>query len=173
MASLASASAEVFFPEDEIIVSKTDLKGRLTYANRTFCKVSGYTESELLGQPHNIIRHPEMPRAVFKLLWDTLAAKKEIFAYVANITKSGGFYWVLAHVTPSRDRDGNIIGYHSNRRTPRREVISDVITPLYARILEAEQSETNGQKALKAGTETFLEILKSRSMSYDAFIFSL
>lgn len=173
MASLASASAEVFFPDGEIIVSKTDLKGRLTYVNRTFCNISGYTESELLGQPHNIIRHPEMPRAVFKLLWDTLAEQKEIFAYVANATKNGGFYWVLAHVTPSRDQDGKIVGYHSNRRPPRREVVSDVIVPLYARVLEAERSETNGQKALRAGTEIFQEMLKSRSTSYDAFIFSL
>ncbi|MBT3307547.1 MAG: PAS domain S-box protein [Alphaproteobacteria bacterium] len=75
---------ERFFEDDEIIVSKTDLKGRVTYANRVFLRLAGYTEQEVLGQPHSIIRHPEMPRCVFKLLWDTLEDGKEIFAYVIN-----------------------------------------------------------------------------------------
>jgi len=170
--SIVPTSREVFFPDHDIIVSKTDLKGRLTYTNRTFCEIAGYTQSELLGQPHNVIRHPDMPRAVFKLLWSSLEAQREIFAYVKNMTKTGDYYWVLAHVTPSRDRNGTVVGYHSNRRVPRRDVISEVITPLYARILQAEQSQRNGQNALKAGTECLDEFLHTRSTTYDAFIFS-
>jgi PAS domain S-box-containing protein len=73
---------ETFFPASDVIVSKTDLKGRITYANGLFCRMAGYRETELLGQPHSIIRHPDMPRSVFKLLWDTIEARSEIFAFV-------------------------------------------------------------------------------------------
>ncbi|HPV77190.1 MAG TPA: PAS domain-containing protein, partial [Gemmatimonadaceae bacterium] len=82
------------FGEDEIIVSKTDLQGKITYANDVFIRVSGYEEDELLGAPHSIIRHPDMPRAVFKLLWDTLATGREVFAYVNNMARNGDNYWV-------------------------------------------------------------------------------
>jgi PAS domain S-box-containing protein len=164
---------EVHFDKDEIIVSKTDTKGRILYANQTFCRVSGFDEAELLGQPHSLIRHPDMPRAVFKLLWDTLFDGKEIFAYVKNISKSGAFYWVFAHVTPSFDRSRNIVGFHSNRRVPNREAIQAAIAPLYAAILEEERRHRNGQDALAAGFSRVLEILGSKRMSYDEFIFSL
>ena len=97
---------ERYFEKTELIVSKTDLKGRMLYVNDVFMRISGFNEKELLGQPHSMIRNPQMPRCVFKLLWDTLEAKKEIFAYVVNICKNGDHYWVLAHVTPSFD--GNI-----------------------------------------------------------------
>ena len=94
--------------DEEIIVSKTDLKGIITYANRTFLKVAGYTEEEVLGKPHSIIRHPDMPRCVFKLLWDTIESGEEIFAYVKNLAKNGDHYWVFAHVTPTFDEQGRI-----------------------------------------------------------------
>jgi len=86
--AIAPTGMERRFEEDEIIVSKTDLKGRITYANQVFLRVAGYSEKEVLGQPHNLIRHPDMPRCVFKLLWDTLEAKREIFAYVLNMAKT-------------------------------------------------------------------------------------
>ena len=106
------------FGEDEIIVSKTDAKGIIRYANGVFLRVSGYEEADVLGQPHNIIRHPEMPRCIFRLLWDTIASGEEIFAYVLNLAADGAHYWVFAHVTPSFGPRGEIIGYHSNRRLP-------------------------------------------------------
>lgn len=164
---------EVFFPEDEIIVSKTDTKGRITYANQTFCDVAGYSEAELLGQPHSIIRHPDMPRAVFKLLWDTLFEGREIFAYVKNMTKSGDYYWVLAHATPSFDKNRNIVGFHSSRRVPKRSVVENVIVPLYASILKEERQHQNGQQALAASFDFVVNFLQSRNTSYDALIFSL
>lgn len=111
------------FSPDEIIVSKTDLTGKITYGNRTFYRLAGLEESDCLGVQHNLIRHPEMPRAVFKLLWDTIAAGEEIFAYVVNRSANGDHYWVFAHVTPSRDNSGRIVGYHSNRRVPNKKVI--------------------------------------------------
>ncbi|MBI1868406.1 MAG: PAS domain-containing protein [Methylocystis sp.] len=164
---------EVFFPEDELIVSKTDPKGRITYANQTFCHVCGYSEAELLGQPHSIVRHPDMPRAVFKLLWDTLFDRREIFAYVKNMTKNGDYYWVFAHATPSYDKDRNIVGFHSSRRFPKRSVVDNTIAPLYAAILQEEKQHRNGQKALTAGFDFVVNFLKSRNTTYDELIISI
>jgi PAS domain S-box-containing protein len=164
---------ERFFNASDIIVSKTDRKGRITYANRTFCTIAGYTEDELLGQPHSIVRHPDMPRAVFKLLWDTLGEKREIFAYVKNIAKNGDYYWVLAHATPSWDEAGNVIAYHSNRRVPKRDVVLNVISPLYAAVLEEERGHANGQQALAAGFDFLVNFLKSKNTTYDALVHSL
>ena len=104
--------------ENDFIVSKTDLKGRITYCNRIFIEFAGYAEHELLGAPHNLIRHPDMPRGVFQFLWDSLHAERECFAYVKNMSKDGGFYWVLANVTPSYGEDGRVEGYFSVRRKP-------------------------------------------------------
>ncbi|MDD3467070.1 MAG: PAS domain-containing protein, partial [Campylobacterales bacterium] len=129
---------EKTFAEDEIIVSKTDLKGKITYGNELFIKMSGYTEDELLGANHNIVRHPDMPKIVFKTLWDTVQGKKEIFAYVKNMAKDGSFYWVFANVTPSLDLSGNIIGYYSVRRKPSKKAI-ETIEPIYKALLDAEK----------------------------------
>ena len=170
---ITPTDTEVFFREEEIIVSKTDLKGRLTYVNQQFCEIAIYTEAELMGQPHSVIRHPDMPRAVFKLLWDTILERREIFAYVKNMTKSGDYYWVFAHVTPSYDQDKNIIGYHSNRRVPDRDVLKKTIAPLYSAILQEENKHKNGQSALAAGFDFLTNFLKSKDTTYDALIFSL
>ena len=118
---------EVFFDRTDLIVSKTNLKGHITYANKTFMDVSDYTEAEVIGNPHNMIRHPDMPRCVFKLLWETIASGTEIFAYVVNLTKHGDHYWVIAHVTPSFDASGAIVGYHSTRRVPNAETVKSVV----------------------------------------------
>lgn len=164
---------EVTFNPDEIIVSKTDLKGRITYANKTFANVAGYTRHELMGAPHSIIRHPDMPRAVFKLLWDRLAEQKEVFAYVKNMARSGDFYWVFAHVTPSYDEAGAVCGYHSNRRVPDRRVIGTVIEPIYAQLSAIESSHANAKEGLRASFAHLSDIVKSKASSYDELIFSL
>ncbi len=101
--------------EDDFLVSKTDIKGRLLYGNQIFIEFSGYQEHELLGQQHNIVRHPDMPRGVFKFLWDTIQQKQECFAYVKNMSKDGGYYWVFANVTPSLDPNGQVEGFFSVR----------------------------------------------------------
>ena len=165
--------SELTFDTSEIIVSKTDLKGRITYANRTFARIAGYCEAELIGQPHSIIRHPDMPRAVFKLLWDVLEKRDEVFAYVKNLARSGGYYWVFAHVTPSFDNAHNVVGYHSNRRVPRRDVISNVIEPLYAELLAIENSEKNAKTGLQKSYAHLNDIVRSKARSYDELIFSL
>lgn len=170
---IAPTNVEVFFDKDDIIVSKTDLKGHITYANKTFCAIAGYTEREVVGQPHSMIRHPDMPRAVFKLLWDTLGEGRELFAYVKNMTKTGDHYWVFAHVTPSRDAAGRIIGYHSNRRVPDRKILQGAIVPLYADLLREENRHRNGKEALGASWGQLNEFVKSRNMNYDQLVFSL
>ena len=163
---------EVFFDKEELIVSKTDLKGRITYANDVFMRVANYHENELLGAPHSILRHPDMPRCIFKLLWDTISAGHEIFAYVKNITKNGDYYWVFAHVTPSYDIDQNPIGYHSSRRVPERAALA-AIEPLYKQLLEIEQSHTNRKQGLEASFKAVLDLLEEKEISYDEFIFDL
>jgi PAS domain S-box-containing protein len=170
---ITPTDVEVFFDQDDIIVSKTDPKGRITYANRTFCQIAGYSEAELLGQPHNIIRHPDMPRAVFKLLWDTLFEGREVFAYVKNMAKSGDYYWVFAHVTPSFDRNKKIVGFHSSRRVPDRKTVETAIIPVYSAMLNEERRHRNGQAALAASFKMVVDLLKSKNMPYDEFIFSL
>lgn len=173
MASSKPTNVEVFFDANDIIVSKTDLKGRITYVNKVFCDIANYSVSELIGQPHSIIRHPDMPRSVFKLLWDSLNDGQEVFAYVKNMTKSGDFYWVLAHVTPSYDASKSIVGFHSNRRVPERRVLDDVIVPLYAQLLAEERRHANGKEALARGFQFLTDFVASKKVSYDELIFSL
>lgn len=172
-ATARPSNKEIFFAENDLIVSKTDPKGRITYANQTFCRMAGHSETELLGRPHSIIRHPDMPRAVFKLLWDTLFEGREVFAYVKNMAKNGDHYWVFAHVTPSFDKNRKVLGFHSNRRVPNRPALDRTIIPLYARVLEEEQRHKNGQAALAAGCDLLTNSLRSTGKTYDALIFSL
>ncbi|NOT43392.1 MAG: PAS domain S-box protein [Acidobacteria bacterium] len=163
---------EVSFREDEIIVSKTDLHGIIRYANDVFIRVSGYSESELIGQPHSILRHPDMPRAVFSLLWETIKARRELFAYVVNLTRSGDHYWVFAHVTPSFDLQGQHVGYHSNRRVPHPDALAAVRT-LYASLLAEERRHPNRQAAIDASTALLHQQLRAAGTGYDEFVFGL
>lgn len=158
--------------EEELIVSKTDPKGRITYANDVFVRVSHFTLEELIGAPHSIVRHPDMPRSVFKLLWDTIEAKQEIFAYVLNMAKNGDYYWVLAHVTPSFDSSGNIIAYHSSRRKPDAEQIAK-IKPIYDLLL-AEEAKFDDRKAgMESAFAKLVGMLGDMRMTYDEFVFTI
>ena len=150
--------------KDDFIVSKTDTKGRITYVNKIFMTMADYTEEELLGKPHSIIRHPDMPKAVFKLLWNMIQNKEEIFAYVLNKTKHGDDYWVYANVTPSLDAKGNIIGYYSVRRRPNDKAL-EIIKPLYKEMLAAERSG-----GVDAGTKVLTELLNTKGTNYNELI---
>lgn len=171
-AACTPTGVEKTFRPDQIIVSKTDPQGRLTYVNRLFAEISGYPESELIGQPHNIIRHPDMPRSVFKLLWDRIAGGQEIFAYVMNLSADGGHYWVLAHVTPTFDASGSIVGYHSNRRTADRAAVEHV-QELYRRLVAEERRHSSGRAAVEAGAALLAQELESAGTTYDEFVWSL
>lgn len=163
---------ERHFGEDEIIVSKTDLQGRITYANEVFLRVSGYAEDALLGAPHSLIRHPDMPRAVFKLLWDRLAGGHEVFAYVNNLAADGDNYWVHAHVTPSRDGTGRIVGYHSNRRVPDRRAV-EAVAGVYQLLRDAERRHTDRREGLVASTALLEGTLAQLGKTYDEWVWSL
>lgn len=158
--------------DHDIIVSKTDLKGRITYANDIFCKIADYQVGDVMDQPHSMIRNPMMPRCVFKLLWDSIQQGNEIFAYVNNLAKNGDHYWVLAHVTPSFDGNGKITGYHSNRRKPTRSAIN-TISALYKTLLDEENRHSNRKDGMMAGYNMLLNILKEKGMDYDALVLSL
>jgi len=160
------------FGEDDIIVSKTDLKGIITYANQTFIRVSGFQEEELLGAPHNIIRHPDMPKCVFKLMWDTVKRGEEIFAFVVNLCKNGDHYWVLAHVTPSFNAQGEITGYHSSRRVPDQQSVTQIIS-LYASLKKIEDANSDPRKGMLDAKEELDRLLNDQGMAYDEFAFSL
>ncbi len=157
--------------EDDFIVSTTDLKGRITYGNRIFIEFSGYSEAELLGTQHNIIRHPDMPRAVFKLLWDKIQAGDECFAYVKNMSKDGGFYWVFANVTPAFDPNGNVTGYLSVRRKPKMSGIQ-AVTGLYAAMLE-EEKKAGAANAIAASTKLLVDVLNGKGLSYDELVLAI
>jgi len=109
---------------------------------------------------------------VFKLLWDTIFEGREIFAYVKNMAKTGDYYWVFAHVTPSCDQNRNIIGFHSNRRAPNRGVIEATITPIYAAMLQHEKQQKNGKDAVAAGVDFLVKFLQAKNTTYDELILS-
>jgi PAS domain S-box-containing protein len=127
--------AETPFPSGELIVSQTDLAGVITMCNEAFVLMSGYTREELLGQPHHILRHPDMPAAAFADLWQTVGRGERWNGYVKNLRKDGGFYWVYATVIP-KVRNGETVGYTSVRREPARRRVTEA-EALYASLRQA------------------------------------
>lgn len=105
---------ETIVPKDELIISRTDLKGIITYANDTFAEISGYSADELIGKPHNIVRHPDMPKSVFKELWEDLQTKGRWSGFVKNLRKDSGFYWVYAEIS-GVFKDNKLVEYKSIR----------------------------------------------------------
>ena len=133
---------ETIVPEDELIISRTDLNGMITYANETFCSISGYEESELIGKPHNMVRHPDMPSVTFKDLWETITNKGQWTGVVKNLRKDTGFYWVKAIVSGVY-KNGELVEYKS-LRTP----ISDDEKLEYQKLYDKMRSE-NGESIRK------------------------
>lgn len=122
--------------EKGLIVSSTDLKGIITYANRKFCEIAGYTKDELTGKNHNIVRHPDMPKAAFQEVWDTIKADKGWTGIVKNLRKDGRYYWVYSYIIPITV-DGYIVGYTAARRPASKTEIEEVV-PLYKDLIEKE-----------------------------------
>lgn len=127
---------EVPYPDGKLIVSRTDPQGIITHANQAFVDMSGYSREELIGEPHCILRHPDMPAAAFKDLWDTVGRGQTWQGYVKNLRKDGAYYWVLATAIPNV-RQGQVVGYTSVRRKPSRARINECIVQ-YARMREQE-----------------------------------
>lgn len=141
---------ETIMKPQDFIVSKTDLKGHITYCNPIFVEMSGWERHELVGTRHSIIRHPHMPKIAFKVLWDLIKKKKEFFGFVKNLRKDGGYYWVFAYATADINVKGNIVGYSSFRKVPSRKGI-EAIEPIYQKLIDAET---------RGGVEASLSLLK-------------
>ncbi len=157
---------EVTFDENTLLVTKTDLQGKITYANRAFIKIVKMSERELIGKPHSIVRHPDMPKVIFKLLWNYLKDGKEINAYVKNLCSDGSYYWVFANVTPSYFNN-QVVGYHSARKKPNAKAL-ELIKPLYKELLEIEK-----RNGVDASFKRMMEILDEKGVRYDEFILSI
>jgi len=162
---------EKVMSENDFIVSKTDTKGYITYCNRIFVKMAGWSRFELIGANHNIIRHPDMPKIAFKILWDLIQNKKEFFGFVKNLRKDGGFYWVFAYITPDLDLNGNIVGFTSFRKKPSRRGV-EYISEVYKKLVEAEK-----QGGISASYELLKEMLEATDDNlvekYNKLIFDL
>ncbi len=158
-------------PED-FIVSKTDKSGRITYANRIFMQICGYPEAELLGVQHNIIRHPDMPRGVFRFLWDTLKSGEEFSGFVKNLCADGGFYWVFANITPDYDENNQLLGYYSVRRMPPPSAI-EIITPIYQEMLRIEKESSSRDAPYKSMDYLFDVVKQSGKKDYSSLVLSL
>lgn len=149
------------------IISETDKKGIITMANDVFQEVAGYSESELVGANHNIVRHPDMPRAAFNLVWSTIATGKEISAFVINKAKNGDHYWVLATITPTAD------GYRAERSAPNPDTINDTVAPLYKAMRDKEAEMNFSNEGMEASTQILLDVLADKGLSYDELITAL
>lgn len=158
--------------EEDFIVSKTDKSGRITYANRIFMEIAGYPEHQLLGVQHNIIRHPDMPRGVFRFMWDTLKAGEEFFGFAKNLCADGGFYWVFANITPDYDKDGVLQGYYSVRRNPPRSAL-EVITPVYNEMLAIEKNSSVKEAPVQSLEYLYDVVKRTGSKSYNNLVLQL
>jgi len=138
----------------DLIVSKSDAEGNITYVNPIFVKISGYSQASLLEKPHAILRHPDMPKVIFEYLWKHIKEGEDVVAYVKNMCADGGYYWVLATVKMAKNPDGSFRNYMSTRKgiTP---AAKSTISELYKKLLDIEKSE--GVDASRAAFESFLE----------------
>jgi len=153
---------EIVLDPKRYIVSETDEKGKITFCNDYFMEVSGYNNEELIGKAHSIVRHPDMPKVVFKLLWETISQGKNINAVVKNLAKDGRYYWIFTEFESRRDNDTHkIIGYHAARKSISKHVI-EIIADLYATLLEIEKSE-----GVEASEKYLMEFMKEKGDDID------
>lgn len=159
---------EIILDPEKTILSKTDKKGIILYANDYFVEICGYSVGQLMGKPHNIIRHPDMPKVVFELLWKRILAKKNIHAVVKNLAKDGRYYWVVTDFTIDvNPATGNIMGLYAHRKAAPRYIIHQV-EKLYQNILEVEK-----EAGFAASLRYFVGFLDEKGMDYDQWVASL
>jgi len=159
---------EIKLSTTRYIVSKTDPKGIITYANDYFMEISGYSEFELIGQPHSIIRHPDMPRIVFKMMWDRINKRQNIMAVVKNLAKDGRYYWVVTEFEPKVDPITNEIISHTAFRKAAPPKAVEAITPIYKKLIELEK-----EGGMQASEKYLRNYLEENNTTYDAFIDNL
>jgi len=155
---------EIKFSKKKFIVSKTDTKGNILFVNKNLCDISGYTEEELIGSPHNALRHPDMPRAIFFLIWNSLLRGEHVSGVIKNLAKSGKYYWVIADFDVKKDEHGHIKSLTAFRRSAPDQVI-DTMEELYHTMLNIEKK--HGMEGSLSYLEAFLE---ERHMGYEEFL---
>ena len=161
-------SHEIELSTKRYIVSKTDPKGIIEYGNDYFVEVSGYTELELIGQPHSLIRHPDMPKIVFKLMWDRINKAQNIMAVVKNLAKDGSYYWVVTEFEPKVDPMTNeIISHTAFRKAAPRKAVEAMI-PIYKKLVEIE-----AEGGMKASEKYLRGYLEDNNTTYDELIDNL
>ena len=153
---------EIILDNTKYIESDTDLKGVITDCNDYFAEISRYSREELIGQPHSIVRHPDMPKVAFKILWDRLKAGENINLAVKNLAKDGRYYWVFTHFDFKKDiNTGEVVGYVAYRKTISKKV-TDTLLPIYRKLVEIEKTE--GME----GSEKYLnKLLKDHDLTID------
>jgi len=156
---------EIKLSTKRYIVSKTDAKGVIEYGNDYFVEISGYSETELIGQPHNIVRHPDMPRIAFKLMWDRIKQGKNFIAVVKNLAKDGSYYWVVTDFEPKIDPLTNEIISHTAFRKAAPQKAIDTMEPIYAKLLEIEK-----EGGMEASAKYLTGFLEENKTTYDDFI---
>ncbi|WP_445457896.1 PAS domain-containing protein [Flavobacterium sp. HNIBRBA15423] len=159
---------EVTWDKTQVIMSKTNARGIIEYANEVFVDVCGYEDYELMGQPHSIIRHPDMPKVLFKVLWEKLKNGENFHAIVKNLAKSGRYYWVITDFDISRNDEGEIINYFARRRSVPQEVITNHIEPLYRKLLQIE-----GASGMEYSEKYLNGFLEERNKTYVQYILEL
>ncbi|OXB04798.1 PAS domain-containing protein [Flavobacterium pectinovorum] len=156
---------EVSWDKTQVIMSKTNAFGIIEYANEVFVDVSGYEDYELMGQPHNIIRHPDMPKVIFKVLWENLKNGKNFHAIVKNLAKSGRYYWVITDFEISRDENDVIVNYFARRQAVPQEVVALHIEPLYKKLLQIEAAS-----GVEFSEKYLIGFLEEKKKSYVEYI---
>ncbi len=169
--TIKPTSVERKLGDDAFVVSMTDREGRITYANRTFLEISGFSEAELIGKPHRILRDPAMPAALFKRMWDSLKHGDEFVLFIRSLGKDGSHHWGFSTLIPSHDAKGHVIGYYSVRRRAAPGAI-DVIAGIY-RTMREKELRAPGEAGVKASLAVLNDFLAEKGMSYDQFVHSL
>lgn len=159
---------EVKWDKTKTIVSKTDIYGTILYANDVFSKTCEYSTIELIGEPHNIIRHPDMPKVAFKALWDALKKGENFHAIVKNLTRTGRYYWVITDFTIDKDDEGKVVGYTARRKAVPDGVVKK-IEPVYKTLLDIEKLK--GEKASELYFEAYLN--EEVGKNYNDFVVDL
>ena len=156
---------EITLDSKQIIISKTDDRGVITYANDYFSEVCGYKNHELMNKPHNIVRHPDMPKIAFKLMWDHISEGKNFKAVVKNLAKDGRYYWVITDFEPNYDHATGKITEHTAYRMPAPKKAVEIMEPIYTKLLEIEK-----EKGMEASLEYLKGFLAANNITYDEFV---
>ncbi len=155
---------EIILDPEKTIMSKTNPKGIIEYANDYFMNICGYEEHELIGQPHNVIRHPDMPKVIFKWLWQRLRDKKNIHALVKNLAKDGRYYWVITDFEVKLNDMGEVNSLFARRKAPPRTTIA-IVKDLYKKLLAIEKAQ-----GVEVSEKYLVGFLEEKGMTYDEYI---